>query len=86
MSDELAKPTTNAASQISTGAGIAIAAIWVMMTLMTLALITLFFVWPDPVKDEDLSDGTVFTVLFFIILPLIVAYSMTKRIIRKDGS
>ena len=75
---------------ITTGAGIAIAGVWLAGAAVTIVLFLSTFVWNHHViqTSQKVSNGTevlAFVILGFIIAaPMMAAYSITKVILGKD--
>jgi len=76
-------------SLISTGAGIAIAGIWLATGAVSIIFMLIMFVWTDDgtTSSETSTDAAMlaYIILFLMIAaPLIAAYSITKKILDKD--
>lgn len=71
-------------SQISTGAGIAIAGIWIGGAAVQIALLLILFVLtphsnPSPYKDID--SWTAIVVILILCSPMLAVMSATKRVL-----
>lgn len=89
MSEKL-KAQPIADNHVSTGAGIAIAGVWLATTSLTIIMLMIQFVWGGDIH-VDLSKYTTETVFwgfaleaFLLALPSIVAYYVTKLILPKS--
>jgi drug/metabolite transporter (DMT)-like permease len=80
------QPNEKHPHQLSTGAGIAIAGIWLAGSAVTIVLLLIFFVIGDHSHDDQVKmTATVLIVLILLIAaPMIVAYNATKMILNKD--
>jgi hypothetical protein len=83
--------TDNRLSQhVSTGAGIAIAGIWLSSAALTGLLTLIAFVWEPaqaagtPAEQPKLDGGEAFLLLFLLALPMIAAFIATMRILGRD--
>ena len=76
--------TTPLAFRMSTGAGIAIATIWLVMAALSALIMMVLFVWTDMSPAPRDADSAFWTLIFMVaavIAPLILAYSITKKIL-----
>jgi hypothetical protein len=64
---------------VSTGAGLAIAGIWLAAAGLTALLVMVTFVWaPDQVLGDD------WLLLILLALPMLAAFTATMRILGRD--
>lgn len=81
--------TPKATTELSVGAGLAIAGIWLACTTMAALIMLTAFVWTDMVDVSETTDteaaakGLVI-IIILIALPIITAYSITKKVLDKD--
>ena len=70
-------------SGISTGAGVAIAGLWLAAAFVTITLIY-FILGSAPTDSANVGFWGYVIVLLIMFSPLIVAYNVTKMILGKD--
>jgi hypothetical protein len=73
-------------NQISTGAGVAIAGVWIAGSAMTITLMLIIFVLEPASGEPPVKTDLVGVMLVFglIASPMIAAYSITKVILSKN--
>ena len=69
-------------TELSVGAGIAIAGVWLASAAVSIFIMMITFVWGDTSGPTNPSAG--WLVLLLIATPMIAAYSITKKILDKD--
>lgn len=74
--------TTNP-SQVSTGAGIAIAGTWLAGAATTITILLISFVFAP--SNAEMSPGGAILLIAMIAAPMVAAYSVTKMILGRDG-
>lgn len=76
---------SNESTPVSTGAGIAIAGIWLACTAATVVFALMVFEWGNiETPAEDIDPFAFIIVLLLIASPMIAAASMTRLILNKD--
>lgn len=76
--DQMDQTTT----QLTTGAGIAIAGIWLAAAGINIVLLCITFVRNQPKASTQQMDGfTALVTLLILASPMIAAWSMTKRVL-----
>ena len=73
-------------AHVSTGAGIAIAGIWIAGSSVTIVLLLITFVLGDHSHDDQIKLSTWDAVILLLLLaaPMIVAYNATRMILNRD--
>jgi Na+-transporting NADH:ubiquinone oxidoreductase subunit NqrE len=71
---------------VSTGAGIAIAGIWIASSAVTIVLLLIMFVLGNHSQDEQIKLSAWDAIVLFLVIgaPMIAAYNATKMILDKS--
>lgn len=68
-------------SEISVGAGLAIAGIWLAAAAVTIVVFLTLCLWAPSTATLHVSGWTAFLILMAIAAPMIAAYILTKKIL-----
>lgn len=82
METQIDRPPINSTSPLSTGAGLAIAGVWIASAAVSIIFMMVAFVWTTPVaSDPDSASLGIFILIILIAAPLMAAYSFSKLIL-----